>query len=116
MRVLPTKWRRKPAGIDMERNYVTVTQCLHGAANSRPIQTLQPSAIFNGSCLIPKLSGTIITTGLVCDRRWFHFCLLHTPYLDKFYMTLTVRNIAEKQHPFEFRTSDTKVKTIPEFG
>jgi len=25
MRVLPTKWRRKPAGIDMERNYVTVT-------------------------------------------------------------------------------------------
>jgi len=27
MRVLPTKWRRKPAGIDMERNYVTVTLC-----------------------------------------------------------------------------------------
>jgi len=25
MRVLPTRWRRKPAGIDMERNYVTVT-------------------------------------------------------------------------------------------
>jgi len=25
MRVLPTKWRRKPAGIDMERNCVTVT-------------------------------------------------------------------------------------------
>jgi len=24
MRVLPTKWRRKPAGIDTERNYVTV--------------------------------------------------------------------------------------------
>ena len=22
---LPTKWRRKPAGIDMEQNYVTVT-------------------------------------------------------------------------------------------
>ena len=28
MRVLPTKWRRKPAGIDMERNYVTVTLCI----------------------------------------------------------------------------------------
>jgi len=27
MRVLPTKWRRKPAGIDTERNYVTVTLC-----------------------------------------------------------------------------------------
>ena len=25
MRVLPTRWRRKLAGIDMERNYVTVT-------------------------------------------------------------------------------------------
>jgi len=28
MRVLPTKWRRKAAGIDMERNYVTVTLCI----------------------------------------------------------------------------------------
>ena len=25
IRVLPARWRRKPAGIDMERNYVTVT-------------------------------------------------------------------------------------------
>ena len=25
MTVLPTRWRRKPAGIDMEQNYVTVT-------------------------------------------------------------------------------------------
>ena len=30
MRVLPTKWRRKPAGIDMERNYVTATLCISG--------------------------------------------------------------------------------------
>jgi len=28
MRVLPTKWRRKPAGIDMERNCVIVTLCV----------------------------------------------------------------------------------------
>ena len=28
MTVLPTIWRRKPAGIDMERNYVTVTLCI----------------------------------------------------------------------------------------
>ena len=26
MRVLPTRWRRIPAGIDMNRNYVTVTR------------------------------------------------------------------------------------------
>jgi len=25
MRVLPTRWRRKPAGVDMSRNYVIVT-------------------------------------------------------------------------------------------
>jgi len=28
LRVLPTRWRRQPAGIDMERNYVTVTLCI----------------------------------------------------------------------------------------
>jgi len=31
MRVLPTKWRRKPAGTDMERNYVTVILCIENA-------------------------------------------------------------------------------------
>ena len=28
IRVLPTIWRRKPAGIDTERNYVTVALCI----------------------------------------------------------------------------------------
>jgi len=28
LRVLPTRWRRKPAGIDTERNYVTVSLCI----------------------------------------------------------------------------------------
>jgi len=26
--VLPTRWRQKSAGIDMEQNYVTVTLCI----------------------------------------------------------------------------------------
>jgi len=30
LRVLPRGWQRNPAGIDMERNYVTVTLCVHG--------------------------------------------------------------------------------------
>ena len=30
IRVLPTKWRRKPAGIDVQRNYATVTLCIKG--------------------------------------------------------------------------------------
>jgi len=29
VRVIPTRWRRKPAGVDMERNYcVTVAVCI----------------------------------------------------------------------------------------
>ena len=28
LKVLPTRWRWKRAGIDMERNYVTVTLCI----------------------------------------------------------------------------------------
>ena len=32
MRVLPTKWRRTPAGIDMEWNYVNVTLCILSGA------------------------------------------------------------------------------------
>ena len=28
MRVLPTRWRRKPAGIDTELNYFTATVCI----------------------------------------------------------------------------------------
>ena len=33
-RVLPTRWRRKPAGIDMDQNYVTVTLCVHYSEES----------------------------------------------------------------------------------
>jgi len=29
LKVLTTGWRRKPAGIDSERNYVTGTLCIH---------------------------------------------------------------------------------------
>jgi len=32
LRVLPTRWRRQPAGIDMERNYVIVAVCIHREA------------------------------------------------------------------------------------
>jgi len=26
--ILPTRWRQKSAGIDLERNYITVTLCI----------------------------------------------------------------------------------------
>ena len=34
LRVLPTRWRRIPAGIDMERNYVTVTLCISSRSHT----------------------------------------------------------------------------------
>jgi len=40
LKVLPTKWRRKPAGIDIERKYATVTVCVPlGAAYVRFTKT-----------------------------------------------------------------------------
>ena len=48
--VLPTRWRRKPAGIDMEQNYATVTLCrsvgtyglVNGQLNLTEHGSLQP--------------------------------------------------------------------------
>ena len=39
LRVLPTRWRRKPAGIDMERNYVTVALCIQTVKVTPQIST-----------------------------------------------------------------------------
>jgi len=49
MTVLPTRWWRKAAGIDMERNYVVVTVCIvivkyFGDAVLRPPCPLRPGA------------------------------------------------------------------------
>jgi len=43
-RVLPTRWRRKPASIDTERNYVTVTICIDPRATG-PRHTLAASVL-----------------------------------------------------------------------
>jgi len=41
MRVLLTKWRRKPAGRDMEGKYVTVTVCVENRAITNLILRLE---------------------------------------------------------------------------
>jgi len=47
LRVLPTRWRRKPAGIDIDRNYVIVTLrtwvalCLVGVSINRTADTVK---------------------------------------------------------------------------
>jgi len=45
LKVLPTRWRRKPAGTDMERNYVTVTLCIRLIMRTR-VQPMQSLSIF----------------------------------------------------------------------
>jgi len=37
--VLPTRWRRKPGGIDMERNYVDVTVCISCRSAKSPLNS-----------------------------------------------------------------------------
>jgi len=41
LRVLPSRWRRKPAGIDTERSYVIVTLCMHVLRTNRVRVSLQ---------------------------------------------------------------------------
>jgi len=48
--VLLTRWRRKPAGIDMERNYVTVILCIqlnisiqYSQSVTNPMSLIKPS-------------------------------------------------------------------------
>ena len=41
--VLPTKWRRKPAGIDVKRNYVTVNLCVNTAVVVVVVVVVSPS-------------------------------------------------------------------------
>ena len=69
MRVLPTKLRRKPAGIDMERNYVTVT----------PIDTADPRALYYNDfvryfgvvrCILLQAASAVrVFAGGVCCAR-----------------------------------------------
>ena len=63
MRVLPTKWRRKPAGIDMERDYVTVTVCIFFARHDGLSPVALPSQTIGG---VPVL---LITVTIECARR-----------------------------------------------
>ena len=51
---LPTRWLRKPAGIDVERNYVTITLCTHTHAHTHTHYVLnwQHLQIFN--CLAQR--------------------------------------------------------------
>jgi len=49
IRVLSTTWRRKPAGIDIERNHVTVTPCIHRSSES--LVGLTPTSNTTGEAL-----------------------------------------------------------------
>ena len=59
IRVLLTRWRRKPAGIDVERNYVTVTLCIDRWLWLR-CHTRRFSLLGNATC-------ECLITGTSCD-------------------------------------------------
>ena len=62
MRVLPTRWRRKPTGIDTNRNYVTVTLCM-GLATKRQGHEF-PNSSHWSSIKSPTLAGYCEAGGL----------------------------------------------------
>ena len=61
--VLPTRWRRKPAGIDTERNYVTVTACIHGYRTClvAPAESMPQTGSRYSVCLCVFVELTIVT-------------------------------------------------------
>ena len=116
--VLPTKWRQKPAGIDMNRNYVTVTQCIHvtdqGKSNWR-FQTYDVNkAYHHSSCscheirlniLLPRLyqRHDDVKWKMTTKHRsiWRHLNLFKTHYNNcqwqYFYYAINIRNISNSQ-------------------
>jgi len=82
---LPTRWRQKSTGIDMEQNYVTVTVCIHGSwahSSPQPKRQLGRFSRFCGahSGVQPTDTrtdhATFVATGgvfaLRCDRKRKH--------------------------------------------
>ena len=60
---LPTRWRQKSTGIDMEQNYVTVTRCIHCARFSFVLDVvwfcLRPSTSFRCQMLSGLLPNAV---------------------------------------------------------
>ena len=47
LKVLPTTWRRKPAGLDMDRNYVIIALCTAKYTCTRAQICKLPTQIYN---------------------------------------------------------------------
>ena len=81
MRVLPTKRRRKPAGIDMERNYVTVTLSIVNeqmkskkASRSRSHRPVEHKHRDNFAVVVTYLLFKI-QVYFSADHAWQHECI-----------------------------------------
>ena len=96
MRVLPTKWRRKPAGIDMERNYVTVTLCM-----LRPTK-FRNSAAFSANFRLRRQNtwlmliwGGSVAEWLAC---WTHFIRRRRARVQIAVATLSCNSLGKTVH------------------
>ena len=65
MRVLPTKWRRKPTGIDVERNDVIVTLCIDTARIVCAAGYMKQSSV----CLSRQLTAAAVAGGFAAEVR-----------------------------------------------
>ena len=90
MRVLPTRWRRKPAGIDMNRNYVTVTLCIRrecACSHSRTCLDYYGAVILrrcNGSCLrTVAVCAALVRAAAACNCRLYAAVLLYVRSLHR---------------------------------
>ena len=62
---LPTRWRRKPAGIHIQRNDVTVSLCMH---------------------CVPRRTSTFYFVDIPLKIEWFELFFVHR-FLEKFYIS-----------------------------
>jgi len=81
---LPTRWRRKPAGIDIERNYVTVTLCIY-EPRSLLLWLLVVVLVFIDVCLFQVGYRPIVYTPLAHRRA------SKTYFPDQQCLTLTIK-------------------------
>ena len=100
MRVSPTRWRRKPAGIDMEQNYVTVTLCI-----AYPTGTILPfrdcliwSSLRTTSLCSASFLGCRHVTARICYVLRRRCCQAPVPAAVDRYLLPTRRSAANPPH------------------
>jgi len=88
LKVLPTRWRRKPSTIDMEWNYATVTLCID--KQSATFRTAQSTSLTVTFRRRPRLvAGIEWWTVVLLERRPFQSGYLELENGEPYYDTIS---------------------------